>query len=452
MKLGKLLGELPAASLALPCLAASALAQLPDSPSPDLARVPYGPHLVVRLLPGVAIEPLAAALGTQVVQSDPLHGLHLLASPSGISADAVEALATAIKGFPTVSYAEVDEPTDPPEIASCSPGGATGIQQCTIAFIDFAMDPGTYNAQYANNMIQATAAQGFASGTASTPLLVAVVDTGADMTHPLIGSHLVAGYDFLTGAPGGADIGDGIDNDGDGLIDEGRGHGTHVAGLILLADPNARIMPLRALDSDGNGSAFFVAQAIYKAVDAGAAVINLSLSTRNPCNVIAEALMYAEIHGVTVVASAGNAGADPLFPASYHAGDYPKPTWLPAGAVLKGENVVAVASVNANLSKASFSCLGPEVDLTAPGVNSYSAYINSQMAWWSGTSMSAGLASGSFSFLLSLWGQGSYAGTPLQLLQESASDKLYDYNPPACAGKLGAGMIQLQTAAQVLLD
>jgi len=374
--------------------------------------------------------------------------VHLLAAPSGISADGVEALASAIKGFPTVSYAEVDEPTDPPEIVSCTPGGATGIQQCTIAFIDFAMNPGTYNAQYAKNMIQAGAAQGLTG----TPLLVAVIDTGADLTHPLVAPHLEAGYDFLTGAAGGADIGDGIDNDGDGLIDEGRGHGTHVAGLILLADPNARIMPLRALDSDGNGSAFFVAEAIYEAVDAGAAVVNLSLSTRNPCNVIAEALMYAEVHGVTVVASAGNAGSDPLFPASYHVEDYPKPTWLPAGMVLTGENVVVIASVNANLAKASFSCLGAEVDLTAPGVNSYSAYIDSQMAWWSGTSMSAGLASGSFSFLLSIWGQGSYAGTPLELLQESASDELYAHNPVACAGKLGAGMIQLQAAAQVLLD
>jgi subtilisin family serine protease len=452
MNLGTMLSSVPAAFLALPCLTGSALAELPGSPSPaGLARVPNEPHLVVKLLPDVPVEPLATALGSEVVVTDLRRGLHLLTAPSGVSAEGLEALATSLKGFPTVLYAEVDEPTDPPEIEGCAPGGSTGIQQCTIAFIDGAPGASAYFNQPADFMLQAGDAQALGQG---VPVLVAVVDTGVDMDHPLLAGHLEQGYDYINGVAGGVDAGDGLDNDGDGLIDEGIGHGSHVAGLILLADPNARILPLRALDSDGNGSAFLVALAIEDAVDAGAAVINLSLSTRNPCNVIAEALMYAEYHGTTVVVSAGNAGAAPLFPASYHASEYASltPTWLPAGTVLTGANVVSVATVDEHLVKPAFSCFGADVDLSAPGKASYSAFIDSQFAWWSGTSMSAGFASGSYSFVLSLWDEDvSYAGTPLQLLQETASDALYSANPPGFAGKLGAGLIQLKAAVIQLL-
>ena len=127
------------------CAAGSLAAQPQAEFDPEaMPRVPYEPHLIVRLLPGHSVAPIAAATGSDVVWSDPRFGLHLLATPSAFSAQDVESLASAIKGLPTVIYAEADEPTDPPEIADCGPGGDTvGVQQCTIAFIDSAPLPTT---------------------------------------------------------------------------------------------------------------------------------------------------------------------------------------------------------------------------------------------------------------------------------------------------------------------
>ncbi len=442
-----------ACALALPSAAGSSPQSSVYVDLEALARVPYAPHLIVQLLPGQSVAPFAAATGSQVVYSDQRTGLNLLAVPSGLSMDDVDALATAIKGFPTVIFAEADEPNDPPEVADCGPGGGTvGVQQCTIAFIDGSPMPTTYPEQYAKHLIQADAAQDelVKKGIAPVPMVVAVVDTGVQYSHPLLAPHLLPGLDMLGGAllPG-SDVPDGLDNDFDGLVDEGTGHGTHVSGLVLLADPSAKLLPVRALDSDGNGSAFLVGLAIHAAVDAHAQVINLSLSSRNDCEVIAEALKYAEYKGVLCVTSAGNTGGDPLFPASYHVEDYPSPIWLPPGTALTGLNLMSVAAVDMLNVKAPFSCLGADVDISAPGVSVYSSQMNGNMAWWSGTSMSSGVASGAVSFLLSVWGQGSYSGGPIQLLKATADN--IDSENPGCTGKLGAGEIQLYSALKVLL-
>src|SRR6185295_13063961 len=108
---------------------------------------------------------------------------------------------------------------------------------------------------------------------------VAVLDSGVDLSHPALAAHLIAGYDFVDGdadpqeAPGGS----------------GVGHGTHVAGLIALAAPEARIMPVRVLDAEGAGDMWRLARALVWASDPdgdpatpdGADVINLSLTTFN---------------------------------------------------------------------------------------------------------------------------------------------------------------------------
>jgi subtilisin family serine protease len=433
-------------------LGSSAAPQSVVSAEPEaLARIPYKEHLIVRLLPGNPIDPIAQSLDAEVVASVPRHGLFLLALSEAVAPYA-ETLAFGIKGLPTVVYAEADEPTDPPEVGDCGPGGGTfGIQQCTIAFIDGAPLPSSYSGQYAAETLQLDLAH--AAVTSSASLVIAVIDTGIDENHPFFAGKVLDGWDFFLGGPDGDDLPDGLDNDGDSLVDEGKGHGTHVAGLALLADPNAKILPLRALDSDGNGSAFLIAAAIYEAVDLGAHVINLSLSSRYDCDVIAEALMYAEYHSVQVVASAGNSGGAPLFPASYEVADYSHidPTWLPAGYVLTGDNLISIAAVDVNEVVPQFSCHGAQVDFCTPGVDVYSAQMNGVYAWWSGTSMSAGLASGCVSFLLSIWPTGT-SGTPGDLLADTAWNIDGISGNEAYAGGLGAGVIQLHDATQALLD
>ena len=119
-----------------------------------------------------------------------------------------------------------------------------------------------------------------------------------------------AGYDYVDDDDDPDDATYGTDTDGDGIPDEGAGHGTFVSGLVTMIAPDARVMPMRVLDSDGIGTVFSVAEAVYDATDAGAQVINLSLGTPEKLDseVLKKALEWAHKRQVVVVAAAGNDG------------------------------------------------------------------------------------------------------------------------------------------------
>jgi subtilisin family serine protease len=178
-----------------------------------------------------------------------------------------------------VLFAEPDGRARSNEVDQCGqqPGGGTAHpQQCTVGFVDGTPTSGEYTGQSAVNQIHANTAQAIPHPFA---VVVAVIDTGVDMGHPLFAGKLHSyGWDFVDGHQGGWDLPNGVDDDNDGLVDEAVGHGTHIAGSVLLVDPKCRILPVRALDSDGAGSGYRVAESIFYAVDAGANVINLSLS------------------------------------------------------------------------------------------------------------------------------------------------------------------------------
>src|SRR6185369_3371683 len=117
-----------------------------------------------------------------------------------------------------------------------------------------------------------------------------------------------------------------IDNT-DNTEDE-LGHGCEVSGIIAAGlnnsigiagiAPNARIMPLKVLDTQGLGTYSNVAAAIVYAVDHNAAIINLSLGGSNASDLLENAIAYAQSHGVIVVAAAGNTGQEGvLYPAAY---------------------------------------------------------------------------------------------------------------------------------------
>jgi serine protease len=188
--------------------------------------------------------------------------------------------------------------------------------------------------------------------TAGAGVTVAIVDTGVAYEDydvyrrapDLAQTSFSQGYDFVNNSV---------------HADDEMGHGTHVAGTIAQSTNNglgvagiayqATIMPIKVLDSQGNGSYDQVIQGITYAADHGARVINLSLGGRGPSQSLKEAVDYAVSKGAVVVAAAGNDSATSIdYPAAY-------------------DNAIAVGAIRYDLQRSSYSNFGTGLSLMAPG-------------------------------------------------------------------------------------
>jgi len=152
-----------------------------------------------------------------------------------------------------------------------------------------------------------------------------------------------------------------------------NGHGTALASLVHAFAPDARILPVRVVGSDCEGTVFDLARGVVAAVDAGAQVLNVSLSAAEWSGVLEDAVAEAQARGALVVAAAGNGDAV----------EYP--------AALPG--VLAVTAVDASEWPASFAPVGPRIDLAAPGVGVIGRGPDDEWLGLSGTSPSAALVS-----------------------------------------------------------
>ena len=196
----------------------------------------------------------------------------------------------------------------------------------------------------------------------SEELLVAVVDTGVDHSHPKLEGRVREdlSYDFV---------------DGDEVAEDVDGHGTHVSGIIAdCSTDNIKIIPIKVLDDDGYGTFLAVSMGISYAVTNGAKVINLSLAGEawDDNDVDYQAVKKATEKGVLCVAAAGNSASDTKY-------------FTPA----RSPYAVTVAATDSDDLIASFSNYGEAVDIAAPGVNIYSSISGNNYASWSGTSMAA---------------------------------------------------------------
>jgi thermitase len=260
-----------------------------------------------------------------------------------------EALAARLRQRPDVETAEVDRPV-------------------RIAFTP--NDP--YYGPYQWNLPKIRAPQAWDVVTGTTQVVIAIVDTGVDYTHPdLASSRLWLGWDFAN-------------SDNNPMDDEG--HGTHVAGIAGANTNNNRgvagvcwgcgLLAVKVLDASGGGYDSWVADGIRYAADWGASsgkrtVINLSLGSPYPSSVLADAVAYAQGKGALIVAAAGNNGLNQLFyPAAY-------------------PGVIGVAATDSSDQRASFSNSGSHVDIAAPGVDILSTLNGGAYAWADGTSMAA---------------------------------------------------------------
>jgi thermitase len=214
---------------------------------------------------------------------------------------------------------------------------------------------------------------------------VAILDTGADLNHPMLAGHLVDGYDFV-------DLDDDPSEVGVYGSDIAYGHGTHVAGLVALAAPDAKIMPLRTLDPAGIGTIWMQVQALRYAINHGADVINLSYSFSNRSLVLDEVLAQATCAaaidvdcrvktrpGAIITAASGNSGGGIR--------EYPAADTIPG--------VLAVAASTEANTLALFSTYGSWVKVAAPGERIVSSVPGGGYGVWSGTSMASPLAAGS---------------------------------------------------------
>ncbi|VXB67857.1 S8 family serine peptidase [Aeromicrobium sp. 9AM] len=243
-------------------------------------------------------------------------------------------------------------------------------------------------------------------------VVVAVIDTGVKAVHVDLAGRVLAGRDFV--APGTS-------------ASDANGHGTHVAGIIAaIANnrrgvaglaPNARILPVRVLDKTGVGDTANVAKGIVWAVDRGAKVINLSLSSTSPDTATRAAVAYAIAKNVVVVAAAGNSGCGLLG----------SPTSYPAAY----DGVLGVGAITSGGAVASFSSCGSWVDVVAPGsgilstvpTSPYSALgCPANYCTLSGTSMAAPHAAAAAALEIAKLGSAARQATVRSLIESTADD------------------------------
>jgi len=220
--------------------------------------------------------------------------------------------------------------------------------------------------------IGAVRARELYAGMTPDTILVGVIDTGVNLDHPDLGESIWTNPGEVPG--------NGSDDDSNGYIDDVHGwdfvgddndpddedgHGTHVAGVIgAITDngtgvagtaPNAELMPLRFLDSDGTGYTDDLIDAIYYGIHNGARVINNSWGGGAFDPALEDAIIEARDAGVLFVAASGNDASDndivPHYPSSYDS-----------------DNIVSVAASTPWRDRADFSNWGQlSVDIAAPG-------------------------------------------------------------------------------------
>ena len=323
-------------------------------------ETPVQQHVLVQFAPGTPVEVRAARIAE-------MHG-------------------ELVAWIPQINVAEVRVPGDlvivtaemiKPEITFLEPD-----LPVSAAYVPADPDFSNVSRTYGFNHIQAQAAWDLTTGSAD--ILIAVVDSGIALNHPEFTGRLAQGYDFVNG---------------DDTPEDETGHGTHVAGIIAAGMDNGqgiagvcagcRLLPVKVLDRENQGTWSTLAQGIIYAADNGARIINLSLGSFVASKVLQEAIVYAQQQGALIVAAAGNYGVDmPFYPAAL-------------------DGVVAVGATTMQQHRWEKSNYGAYLDVVAPGDLIYSTYHQGDNTYGgytflSGTSLATPFVSGLAGLLLSL--------------------------------------------------
>jgi subtilisin family serine protease len=383
--------------------------------------------------------------------------LHLMAAPAGAD---VQRTMQGLQADAAVQGVEPDIPISLPETSPGAPLRQMGLPDpAPISDRTLVQYYGTsawdaYVNQPAAFVIEVTQAHGLATGAGT----VAFLDTGVDFSQPVLANSLVAGYDFTRNIAGGSEMAD-VDQSTDSILDQSTdsildglaalvlnqsttaildqstdsildqdlsklpsafGHGTMVAGLIHLAAPTAKLMPVKVFTGSGTSTLSNIVSGIYWAADHGADVISMSFSSTQSSQELQAAIAYANSKSVVCVAAAGNDGEQTMvYPAGYHS------------------SVIGVASTNDQDIRSSFSNYGNTlVTVAAPGEGVVTLYPGNNYAEGWGTSFSAPLVAGGAALLVQLGGN--------RINQAQAVQAISQANPTGQG--LGAGELDLVQA------
>lgn len=261
-----------------------------------------------------------------------------------------------------------------------------------------------FTSQYYLKQINATKAWRTTTGSS---LLVGVLDTGVDATHPdLIGKVTAS---------------DGSEED---LADD-IGHGTEVAGIIAANTNNkqgiagiswgTKVLSLKVTDSLGQARISTVAQALDKAYASGVKIVQISLSTNQFSQTFRNVIKEAQDRGILIISTSGNTGIQELrYPAAF-------------------SGVIGVGAVDQNKKKESYSTTGDHVTLVAPGTSIFTTSLDSSYDSVTGTSFAAPQVAGAAALVWSI-APDLRSDEVREILTESADDlgtlgkdKLYGY-------------------------
>ena len=326
--------------------------------------------------------------------------------------------------------------------------------------------------------------EAWAATTGSRSVVVALIDGAVDLDHPDFAANIwsnsgeiagngvdddgngfiddLHGWDFVGAFPGGAGtpgedsdpdaepgdpaLGDGEDQDGDGDPDGAVGHGTRVAGILAAAGNNdtgiagvaweVAVMPLRVTSPEGDGFFSSFIRAMEYAIANGAQIVNISLASAVLPETAREAVEAARDAGLILVGAAGNSGLGVTFPAA-------DPAVIAVGAHAGQANPDG---------RASFSPRQPGVDLVAPGVDILTTDVAAGSgapgySAVSGTSFATPFVSGAAALLRAL--NPALSPADVRSLLTATADDLPDGAEPSWDG---AGRLRIDLAVARLQE
>lgn len=222
-------------------------------------------------------------------------------------------------------------------------------------------------------------------------IVVAILDTGIDQTHPDLKDRIIDGRNFT---------GEGSPED----FTDRNGHGTHVAGIIGASEegsgvigvaPEVKFLIVKVLGTDGSGSYEGIINGIDYATNWQGAngekvrVMNMSLGGSEDVPEMYDAIKRACAKGIAVCVASGNEGDS-----NESTNEYGFPGYY--------NECIEVSASDENFKLAYFSNNNDQVDVIAPGVNVLSTYMGGQYAKLSGTSMATPHVTGAIALLIKL--------------------------------------------------